>query len=582
MATFCSAEAAIAAIARGELVVVVDDDDRENEGDLIGCAELATAEKLAFVVRYSSGIVCVPAPAARLEALELEALESEYRDPNCTAFCMPVDFRHGTTTGVSAADRAATVVAMASPNAVPSDFFRPGHVFPLRAVSGGVLERRGHTEACVDLCALAGCGAAVGYIAEMCNDDGTMSRLPELRVFCAAHDLLLLKIDTLAAYRRAALAASATPTVQLSLTSSRGVAVASTRGRVRDVVSAVAYGATAAGAALRGASLAFFNGAFSPPTLAHAHIASSVAAMASVDVLWLDAEPATQHKQRFMDETFDARVAMCERMVRSLDLRACAGVGTLRRDLGALGHGEELFDALRALVGPEGHLFWVLGADVVEGMRYWPEKARRFLRPRRTCDGIIVFVRAGWTEISVRALLADVLGVGAPRTGAAEGGDRSGAAALAGTSFVSALHFFSFRYSLTHSFFFYRRSMYAFHAFVVHVVPMPEALAGTSSHLARAALATPGAAAEATSVDGIMLPSVAALCREHTPDVMDIYAAQVSPPTPPADGSDCRLQEPPGPVGTSDTERTEQAVTGRTGTGNPYDSQRPSRVTAPP
>jgi 3,4-dihydroxy-2-butanone 4-phosphate synthase len=206
---FCTPLEAAAAIARGELVVVVDDEDRENEGDLIGCAELATAEKLAFMVRWSSGVVCVPAPAARLATLELAALESEYRDPNCTAFCMPVDYRHGTTTGVSAADRAATIVAMASSDAAPSDFFRPGHVFPLRSAPGGVLERRGHTEACVDLCRLAGCTMPVGYIAEMCNDDGTMSRLPELTAFCDEHGLLLLTIEALAAHRQLGSAAAA-------------------------------------------------------------------------------------------------------------------------------------------------------------------------------------------------------------------------------------------------------------------------------------------------------------------------------------------------------------------------------------
>ena len=200
--SFCPPLEAAAAIARGELVVVVDDEDRENEGDLIGAAEHATAARVAFMVRYSSGVVCIPAPSARLEALEIETLTSAYRDPNCTAFCMSVDYRHGTTTGVSASDRAATIVAMASSAAAPGDFYRPGHLFPLRAAAGGVLERRGHTEAAVDLCRLAGCAIPVGYIAEMTNDDGTMQRLPDLATFCATHGVLLLTIDSLAEYRR--------------------------------------------------------------------------------------------------------------------------------------------------------------------------------------------------------------------------------------------------------------------------------------------------------------------------------------------------------------------------------------------
>ena len=191
----------LAAIARGEMVVMVDDEDRENEGDFIMAAQFATAEKLAFIVRHSSGVVCAPLTGERCDDLRLPAMVDQNTESHRTAFTVSVDLIDGTTTGISAADRAATIAALADPNIAYTAFARPGHIFPLRAREGGVLKRAGHTEAAVDLARLAGCEPA-GVICEIQNDDGTMSRLDDLRKFCAEHNLLLSSIAMLIEYRR--------------------------------------------------------------------------------------------------------------------------------------------------------------------------------------------------------------------------------------------------------------------------------------------------------------------------------------------------------------------------------------------
>ena len=198
---FAPIDDVIAAIARGLMVVMVDDEDRENEGDLIMAAEHATAEQLAFIVRYSSGVVCAPMTGDRCEALRLPLMVEQNTESHRTAFTDTVDVIAGTTTGISAADRAATLRALADDTTTFTDFARPGHVFPLRAREGGVLKRAGHTEAAVDLARLAGC-APVGVICEITNDDGTMARLPDLRRFCDEHGLLLSSIEQLIEHRR--------------------------------------------------------------------------------------------------------------------------------------------------------------------------------------------------------------------------------------------------------------------------------------------------------------------------------------------------------------------------------------------
>lgn len=198
--TLDSVESAIAAIAAGELVVVVDDTDRENEGDLIMAASMATPEKLAFMIRHTSGIICVPMPAERAAALNLEPMVANNIDPFRTAFTVTVDYKIGMTTGIAATERAATIRALAGGNAVASDFIRPGHIFPLVAREGGVLARSGHTEAGVDLARLAGLEPA-GVLAEVVNDDGTVKRLPELMAFAKEHGLKIISIEDLIAYR---------------------------------------------------------------------------------------------------------------------------------------------------------------------------------------------------------------------------------------------------------------------------------------------------------------------------------------------------------------------------------------------
>ena len=198
---FDSIEDAVEDIKRGKLVVVVDDEDRENEGDLILAASTVTPEAIAFMVRHTSGVICMPVLGERLDQLRIPLMVNDVTDPQRTAFTVSVDARAGTTTGISAADRATTIRAMVDPDTRPEDLARPGHVFPLRYHEGGVLKRAGHTEASVDLAVLAGLYPA-GVLCEIVNEDGTMARLPELRAFARAHDLKIVSIADLINYRR--------------------------------------------------------------------------------------------------------------------------------------------------------------------------------------------------------------------------------------------------------------------------------------------------------------------------------------------------------------------------------------------
>ncbi len=194
---------AIADIAAGRPVLVVDDEDRENEGDIIFAAQHATEALLAFTVRYSSGVICVPMDEERADLLDLPPMTAVNQDRKRTAFTVTVDAREGVTTGISAADRAHTIRLLGAPGTAASDLTRPGHVFPLRARPGGVLERPGHTEAAVDLARLAGL-APIGVLVEVVNDDGTMARLPDLLGFAQRHGLTIISIADLIAYRTAA------------------------------------------------------------------------------------------------------------------------------------------------------------------------------------------------------------------------------------------------------------------------------------------------------------------------------------------------------------------------------------------
>ncbi len=191
---------AVAAIAAGELVVVVDDTDRENEGDLIMAAGKATPERLAFMIRHTSGILCVPMPSDRAARLNLQPMVADNLDPMRTAFTVSVDYAPGLTTGISAEERSATARALANDNCGATDFLRPGHMFPLIARPGGVLTRSGHTEAATDLARLAGL-EAVGVLAEVVNDDGTVKRLAELVPFAREHGLKIVSIEDLIQYR---------------------------------------------------------------------------------------------------------------------------------------------------------------------------------------------------------------------------------------------------------------------------------------------------------------------------------------------------------------------------------------------
>src|SRR3954449_12254453 len=225
---FADIEKAVAAIGRGEIVIVVDDEDRENEGDLIMAAEFATPEAIAFFVRHTSGLICAPITAERADELDLPLMVATNTESQRTAFTVTIDYRHGTTTGISASDRAATIRALIDPNTSSADLARPGHIHVLRSREGGVLKRAGHTEAAVDLARLAGlrpAGAAAqggephpapapvpprrgggrgpaGVGAEVGNDDGTMGRCPQLEVFGEEHGLLMISIADLVRHRR--------------------------------------------------------------------------------------------------------------------------------------------------------------------------------------------------------------------------------------------------------------------------------------------------------------------------------------------------------------------------------------------
>jgi 3,4-dihydroxy 2-butanone 4-phosphate synthase/GTP cyclohydrolase II len=198
----CSLEEALEDLRNGKFVIVVDDEQRENEGDLVIAAEKMTTEAVNFIVTHARGLLCMPMLGERLDELEMPLMISENAAvKEQTAFTVSVDYKIGTTTGISAADRSATVLAMIDPEVRPSEFTKPGHLFPLRYHPGGVLARAGHTEAIVDMCNIAGMYPA-GVVCEIMNEDGSMSRLPDLEVFAKTHDLKILSIAQIIAHRR--------------------------------------------------------------------------------------------------------------------------------------------------------------------------------------------------------------------------------------------------------------------------------------------------------------------------------------------------------------------------------------------
>ena len=194
------AEAAIAAIKAGQGVLIVDDEDRENEGDLIYAAETITPQQMALLIRECSGIVCLCVTDEKADELELEPMVKNNTNKNGTAFTVTIEAAHGVTTGVSAADRVTTIRTAVAADAKPADLNRPGHIFPLRARKGGVLERRGHTEVTCDLARLAGLTPA-GVLCELTNEDGTMARLPEVAAFARKHGMPLASVEDIAQYR---------------------------------------------------------------------------------------------------------------------------------------------------------------------------------------------------------------------------------------------------------------------------------------------------------------------------------------------------------------------------------------------
>ncbi len=199
---FASVEDAVAAVAAGSMAVVVDDEDRENEGDLVMAAECATPERVAFFLEHTSGVICVPLESERADELDLPLMVLANTEAQRTAFTVSVDYRHGTTTGISAQDRSLTVRMLADASTTAADLNRPGHIFPLRSRPGGVLKRAGHTEATIDLCRMAG-RAPTGMLCELVTPDKTrMARLPELVEFAANHHLPLISIADLIRYRR--------------------------------------------------------------------------------------------------------------------------------------------------------------------------------------------------------------------------------------------------------------------------------------------------------------------------------------------------------------------------------------------
>jgi len=199
---FAKIEDAVAAIGRGEIVIVVDDEDRENEGDLIMAAEFATPDKIAFFLHHTSGVICAPVTRERARELDLPLMVIDNTESMRTAFTVSVDYRHGTSTGISAYDRSATIQALVDPSTRPADLLRPGHIFPLEAREGGVLKRAGHTEAAMDLTRMAGVYPA-GVLCEIVNDKkDDMARVPELERFADEHGLLMISIADLVRHRR--------------------------------------------------------------------------------------------------------------------------------------------------------------------------------------------------------------------------------------------------------------------------------------------------------------------------------------------------------------------------------------------
>ena len=198
---FAPIEEILEAVARGSMVIMVDDEDRENEGDLIVAAEKATPEQIGFMLRHTSGIICIPVVGERLDELDLPMMVSVNTDVRRTAFTVSIDAKEGTSTGISAHDRWRTIRALVDPKTKPEDLARPGHMYPLRYEPGGVLKRAGHTETAVDLAEIAGLYPA-GVLAEVMNDDGTVARLPQLEEFAKEHHLLIGTIADLIAYRR--------------------------------------------------------------------------------------------------------------------------------------------------------------------------------------------------------------------------------------------------------------------------------------------------------------------------------------------------------------------------------------------
>ena len=199
--SFDSIESVITDIRKGKMVIVVDDADRENEGDLIMAGQFVTSTAINFMAKHGRGLICVPTTSERLQQLGIERMVKQNREVFRTDFQVSVDAAHDIGSGISAADRAKTITIMSSPTAVPDDLVQPGHVFPLRAKPGGVLQRAGHTEAAVDLVTLAG-ARPIGVICEIMNDDGTMARLPALQKFAKKHRLKLCTIADLIEYRR--------------------------------------------------------------------------------------------------------------------------------------------------------------------------------------------------------------------------------------------------------------------------------------------------------------------------------------------------------------------------------------------
>ena len=199
--TLASIENALEDIKTGVPVIVVDDADRENEGDLVVSAENATPEIINFMATYGRGLICAPIVGKRLDELEIPAMVKDNTDPHKTAFTVSVDYADINSTGISAFDRSRTIRSLFDPDTKPSDLTKPGHVFPLRCRKGGVLERRGHTEASVDLSVLAG-GLPAAVICEILNEDGSMARMDDLELFSSLHGLKIISIDDLVRYRK--------------------------------------------------------------------------------------------------------------------------------------------------------------------------------------------------------------------------------------------------------------------------------------------------------------------------------------------------------------------------------------------